>query len=453
MLKLSERTDKRTLTMELLDLDDDGTVSMRHTESFSLYGITENTPAVTYMLYDSDMGPISSVYRFLNEYHAHSSESTRKKYAYALRFFHCYCAVMSFNPFAMTYAQFLELRDYMQGIGKLASAESPQRGGESVNQFIGALRGYFTFMAVDCPYLFDTRMVTMTTENKDEGYSADMRNVSYTSNLKTAPEKSQVPKHLKPDEFLRLLKVIRSHGDRQAENIVDLEYLGSLRIGEALGLTLEDFVVEKDYVKVLIRNRTSDKDYQHAKYRMTVKESKEYRLKRYAEDTKTAIIRKELYQKIVEYAEEQFEALSEKIGEDELRKRAYADTVSPSTFEGESNMYLFLGSTGKPLSDQAWNIRLREYFLEADLEVDFGKKKDGLNHRLRHGFAMLHAYYRKDKANALELMKLLRVRNISTVLIYFSVTDDERAEIINGFSDELKAMLPGLYEWEDETGV
>ena len=100
------------------------------------------------------------------------------------------------------------------------------------------------------------------------------------------------------------------------------------------------------------------------------------------------------------------------------------------------------------MSDQAWNIRLRQYFLEADLDVDFGKKSAGLNHRLRHGFAMLHAYYRKDKANVLELMKLLRVRNISTVLVYFSVTDDERAEIINGFSDELKAMLPGLYEWE-----
>lgn len=453
MLKLSEHTDRRTLVMDLVDLADDGTVSMRHTETFSLYGITENTPAVTYMLYDSDMEPISSVYRFLNEYLAHDSEATRKKYAYALRFFHCYCAAMSFDPFAMTYAQFIELRDYMQGIGKLASEESPQRDGQSVNQFIGTLRRYFTFMAVDCPYLFDTRMVTMTTENKDEGYSADMKNVSYTSNLKTAPERNQIPKHLKPDEFLRLLKVIRSHGDKQAENMAKLEYLGSLRIGETLGLTLEDFVVEKDYVKVLIRNRASDKDYQHAKYRLTVKEPQEYQLKQYAEDTKTAIIRKELYQEIVEYADEQFEALAMKIGEEELRKRAYADTVSPETFEGESNMYLFLGSTGRPLSDQAWNIRLREYFLEADLEVDFGKKNAGLNHRLRHGFAMLHAYYRKNKANALELMKLLRVRNISTVLVYFTVTDDERAEIINGFSDELRTMLPGLYEWEDGKGV
>lgn len=453
MLRIFEHTDRRTLIMDLLDIADDGAVSMRHTESFSLYGITEDTPAVKYMLYDSDMEPVSPAYRFLNEYHAHSSESTRKKYAYALRFFLCYCAVMSFDPLKMTYAQFIELRDYMQGIGKLANAESPQRDGESVNQFIGMLRGYFTFMGVDCPYLFDSRMVTMTTENKDEGYSADMRSISYKSNLKTAPERSQVPKHLKPDEFLRLLKVIRSHGDKQAEVIVKLEYLGSLRIGEVMGLTLEDFEIEKDYVKILIRNRVTDKDYQHAKYRMTVKEAREYQLKRYAEDTKTAIIRKELYQEIVEYAEEQFEMLSNKIGEEELMKRAYADTISPATFEGESNMYLFLGSTGKPLSDQAWNIRLRQYFLEADLEVDFGKKSSGLNHRLRHGFAMLHAYYRKDKANALELMKLLRVRNISTVLVYFSVTDDERAEIINGFSDELKAMLPGLYEWEDEKGV
>ena len=24
---------------------------------------------------------------------------------------------------------------------------------------------------------------------------------------------------------------------------------------------------------------------------------------------------------------------------------------------------------------------------------------------------------------------------------------------MDGFSDELKAMLPGLYEWEDEKGV
>ena len=328
MLKISERTDKRTLIMDLIDFTDDGTVSMKHTESFSLYGITEGAPVVKYMLYDSDMEPISSAYRFLNEYHFHSSESTRKKYAYALRFFHCYCALLSFNPFEMTYAQFLELRDYMQGIGKLANAASLQRDGESVNQFIGMLRGYFTFMGVNCPYLFDSKMVTRTTENKDEGYSADMRNVSYKSNLKTAPERSQVPKHLKPDEFLRLLKVIRNHGDKQAEEIVKLEYLGSLRIGEVMGLTLEDFEVEKDYVKLLIRNRVSDKDYQHAKYRMTVKEPQEYRLKRYTEDTKTAIIRKELYQEIVEYVEGQFEMLSEKIGEEELRKRAYVVQAS-----------------------------------------------------------------------------------------------------------------------------
>ena len=89
------------------------------------------------------------------------------------------------------------------------------------------------------------------------------------------------------DEYRRVLDAIGSSplgsGDPvEARAIVRLMFEHGLRIGEVLGLTLEDLSSSPDrnglnHYSVVLRNRCSDREWQSAKTLMPVTDRRQYR--------------------------------------------------------------------------------------------------------------------------------------------------------------------------------
>ena len=102
---------------------------------------------------------------------------------------------------------------------------------------------------------------------------------------------------------------------------------------------------------------------------------------------------------------------------------ATADSVPFGNPDIRHNYYVFLNTLGRPLSENMWNKNLRAIFRKAGLVVDEGVRKNNLNHRLRHGYAMYlsNVLHLPD----FDVKTLMRHKNLSTTAIYHNPTPED----------------------------
>ena len=213
--------------------------------------------------------------------------------------------------------------------------------------------------------------------------------------------------------------------------ILQLMYDGGCRIGEVLGLTLEDISLYKtknaNYVGIIkIRNRLSDKLFQSSKTCMKITSLNDYRKNEYQTKNvgfQETYISYQTYQMLIDYID---------VSRGKDIKGSFADSVERTTF---SNEYVFLNLRTKTvLNISTWNMNLRKIFVANNLPIDVGVKKNGLNHLFRHGFAMKLLY---DCNYRIEMVqKRMRHKNQSSTLIYINPTDEQIAEMKIKFEDE-----------------
>lgn len=262
-------------------------------------------------------------------------------------------------------------------------------------------------------------------------------------------ESYEAPMYISLDEYRRVLDTIESSplgsGDPgEARAIVRLMFEHGLRIGEVLGLTLEDLSSSSDrnglnHYSVVLRNRCSDREWQSAKTLMPVTDKRQYRSVDYRKlnvGRQVVYISEDLYFCICEYLE----------GTERLRDahpdRSEADSVKG---DGGNNEYIFLNSLGRPLSQNLWDKRLRTIMLEAGLSVDEGKRKTNLNHRFRHGFGMFlqrsATNAKGNRLDAYEVMHLMRHRSLSSTDVYMKPTEDDIRDLQESITGEIEKEL------------
>ena len=114
--------------------------------------------------------------------------------------------------------------------------------------------------------------------------------------------------------------------------------------------------------------------------------------------------------------------------------------------EKKFTRYIFVNAFGGRLQYQAWNIRLKRYFSRAGIPIDAEKKKDGLSHRLRHGYAMVCIARLKatdDPAYRLKLAHAMRHRSLSSIEPYFTPDQKDLIKTIGLIdrSPDMEAVL------------
>ena len=428
-------------------LDEHGNSILRTETHIRLHAISEGAKDV-YLIYDDEMRVISEAYVYLNSDLAASPPNTRKKAAYALRLLYCYLSLSGIGPGRLDDSSVIELRQFLRGAGNAIGRYSlkTQRDNNTVNGYFSVYRDYFSKRGIECEALNHSRVVAI--ESKYDGGVLREEKIRYTNNLpsKTYCERS-VPKYVSPDEFRRLYQLAINAGDDTARLIMHLMYVFGLRIGEVLGLTLEDLTEEivggTHAPMLIIRNRASDRKFQHAKGRDHPLGPLEYGSRSYAASWQKVPIDYHTYEMLVDYANETHERMASE------RPRGYetarADLVS-NLGDIEDNRYLFLNRYGRVLSGQTWGNALKRYFKEAGVLRGWDPSSDNLSHRFRHGFAMFHAHFRPDPVGVLQLQKMMRHKRVSSTMVYYNPTEEDEIKIKAAFQKSLYDSIPELKE-------
>ena len=408
------------------------------------------------VLYDSQMELQRDVFDFLNYGLERRSINSRDKALRALKMLFSYQTIIrkELKDFSKSdlddFVRFL--RGYSYKGQNITYEELTERSAETVNGYLSVYRAFLD-------YIGKNNDILKRQKAKHGWYGRNDNKGKYEINERVSAESQNVPMYITPEEFAAIIKIIRKEYSDREECIVRLMYETGLRIGEVLGLTNEDIVIEKDECGIespvcYIRNRVSDKAYQKAKTCMTVTSRNDYAKREYSllgVGFQIVTLPEDLYKSLNDYIEESRSSVLEKYGESRLWESKADSVTSRSLTDGEKvknekeqidNFYVFITDHGKILSNVMWNKKLREIMKKAGLRLDSNRRGHNLNHRFRHGFAMFHVKYMDIKE--MELMTLMRHKSLASTSCYVRPTLSDRFKLQEEFSNNLHELFPEI---------
>lgn len=399
-------------------------------------GITKKYNDFTYMMVIGSNGKAYfETYKYLNKELENQGYSKRNLALRALKLLFSYIEL--FN----TELRYIDVDDrnrliaFIQGgqrIGQKISYESKTtRNNGTVNSYLGVYRDFYKFIGIKDNIFQELSGIQKIMDSGSAFNSNDnaLQVQAYSMNLKEIRTKV-VPKYIRYSEYLDIIKLIEEKYTLREEIIVKLMYEYGLRIGEVLGLTLEDIQGEsitkqKDKCRLILRNRFTDEPWQYAKGCMEVTSRDDYNKDGYYEEgdgyqvVPISLTTFDLIQEYNDDATSPF-SMSDKAYENYSNKNI-ADQVSQ--IDIGRNAYVFISKNYTPISGGAWNRIMKNVFQEVGIKIDVGKKTDNLNHRFRHGFAMFKVLY--EGFDELKLAHVMRHSRTSSVKKYFNPTEDD----------------------------
>ncbi|WP_297132292.1 tyrosine-type recombinase/integrase [Terrisporobacter sp.] len=381
---------------------------------------------------------IDDIYNYLNFECKYNSINSREQTLTFLKLLYTFKEIIG-KPFELFTRKDIQLfSSFIQGQsieGNYITLQlTTKRANSTHDQYFNIMRSYFKFLGIMNEALFEKKAVSTVKDGYGMMAHAQKKVVTkYTTNKSRHSSFTVLaPKHIKLSEYHKIIDFIENQDKSKLLKlrnriIIELMYGSGLRIGEVLGLTLEDLVIHpdnKDFYKVFIRNRLTDKEYQKAKTCYKVSHKDDYTSPEYnKKDTgyQTITVTKHVKDMIDRYIRLSTNIM--KVSDVVLNNRENFATSDCVTKERKTpNKYLFLNKNGTPLSTSGWNKELKFIFKSVGISCDSGKKRQNLNHRFRHGFAMLLIQngYPID-----EVRSRLRHANITSTVIYTKPTEDD----------------------------
>lgn len=421
--------------------DENGKVTSRRDVRIRLRTSTSIDGKTHYLLYNDQMKVIPGTWEYLNEHIMGYADNTRKARAYSLRYLFSYMAIRCTSLQRFTIS---EVQGYIQLLKGISTADDSQqglklRGNGTINMHLEVMRDFAQFMGYDNRCFTETSPARFFVTPSDgmQPESADTTRYAYA--LDEYHDDGLAPRYISEAEYRTLRKSFQDEGDLTGVLLVDLMYLYGLRIGEALGLTIEDVreeIAKGEYIFcLLLRNRQHGKTWQSSKNLPHPENQIEYSRSSYRKATQTVVIDEDTYSQILQYIETVHAAAMKK---PDIYSRSLADIVDRKSFEGSENHYLFLNQWGSPLTGQAWNKRIRRHFTANGIDIDHGSRKTNLSHRLRHGFAM---YQVQHGMKELTLAAMMRHRSPQSIMAYYNPTAQEERQLKEEFQDHLRREI------------
>lgn len=418
-----------------------------YSEKISCHTVSKKRENKTYLLiYDTNMKPISATFSYLNYELEEKALNTRIKSMQALKLLFVYEKIIG-KPFSnFSTRDVTNLKHFLKGISPKGNeytfAINTTRKNETINGYIGVYRSYAEFLNINIKALNGIKHTKLKSRINNNKYSTDI----YKSNVPVPRKIIEVPWYISAVEYNKIINEIRSNHSDLEELIVRLMFECGLRIGEVLGLTSEDVLIEEiDNLlipKAYIRNRLSDSFDQNAKTCMNITSTSDYQTNEYITEYygyQKVVIPMQLYILLNDFIEN-FHLSARNKNYDNYFKYCIADTVT--NFDNDENFYIFLNSQNRPLSSQLWNIKLRKIYSAVDIPIDKVKRTHNLNHRFRHGFAMFNVTH--CGSNEIQLMSLMRHSSIDSVKKYYKPTTSDSIKIKTDFAEELYKSIPAL---------
>lgn len=405
------------------------------------------------MLYDSAMKPILNANRFLNFGMDYQSDNYVRMSVVALKLLYAYCAAFDVDFEYMNIDEARTLMTFLKGTsleGRIYVTDlTTMRTNATINAYLKVYRRYARYLGYDSHILLlkSSTVLTMV----EYGKAANVEKYKVTKKM-ASDNDVYVPPFISIPQYKRCLECARNYDDPLRDTVImQLMFCSGLRIGECLGLTIEDIktVHREDgpayYLE--LRNRVSDKPWQKAKGALNVTSDRDYNDPDYRKSGvgyQSICISPYVASNLLEYVEEAHNVRDKQYN---LRRKesALADTVHRAKSRTKQNYYIFLNRLGRRLTNDAWNKRLRNIFADAGIDTDAGVRKNGLSHRFRHGFAMMLTHD-IDGISPTEVKALMRHRSLKSTEVYLSMTPERNEEI----RDQLVGQIEKELIKEDE---
>lgn len=406
--------------------------------------------------------------RYLNTISSEKSPMSRWIIANTFRLMYSFLYLKGYRIDELTYAQALTLVAFLKNSSMyVISNEDQSRENNTVALYLSQIRSYIKWLGVDSnhPLLLTNQVMHNDKYGDRQVVEKNVVSVKHYS-------EDTIRYYITRDEYMRIreAKCLGSKYDRMLVRcIVDLMFLHGLRIGEILSLTLEDLYTDTDRMPcIVIRNRFTKDKFRLAKGCMNVVYKSNYTNKGYQnEDEGYQVVylvsdsaksladyislthdflppRKKTDMKTFRRRQKTYketsvaDTVAEYVKNDFNRKKMKLPNLSKRSIDGK-NHYLFLNRCFMPLSDANWNKILRKVMIDEHIGVDFGRKKYGLNHRFRHGFAI--DLLRENNLEDFKVMKLMRHNSTESISPYLKLTAEEVLELRTEHTKETYELL------------
>ena len=449
-MKINERTMFGQTVYDVLEQGPDGRSHVDRTIYVPFVKVALPDCRTVYIIYDEDMRPISSIYRFLNEKgHAGTSQNTLERKVTSLRYLVAFCELHFLRDFHIPEHLCPAFIDFIYG--------EPRRMSSSVRGHFLDIVSFFRFLRYDSssePLMeFDGKTVI---QMGADGLSHPVKMRSYRYSPAVNHDKNKLcPLHVSVHEYYKLLKVIKDAGDFTVCIMVTLEFYSGRRVGELLGLTVEDLSTCVDTETgevspcIFVRNRVGDGRRRSAKRRIIPNSVADYASRSYIQEYSSPygcfVIENSMNELLhMYYKKVHGNAQHNSPG---YYAQAEADIVDPKRFHSDwgldRNHFFFLNSFGAPLTYGTLYKRLMKYYALAGVPVGHGKSP---NHGFRHGLGYL---MRQEMGVSSEkIAAMLGHRGTGSVDVYANADvmtiarlNDDVSKFISGQLDSLPEKI------------
>lgn len=404
--------------------------------------------------------------RYLNNYMQYNSKNSQKSASNALRKMFTFLALFNIPLKEMNYNDCLKLVNFLY---KSVACEyeytpfdkNPDIDAKSVSNYISAIRNYLSYLGFEKfhPMFFEK----LSRHANTQGSFHSSRPDSSGFDISVAPKTlDDIRAYIKQDEYFKLreFKPFEGFWADTGRLIIDLMMLYGLRIGEVLSLTLEDVYVSGTKKFLILRNRALPKNSKYGAKRISCKNlpvvnQSDYTKKanrELCESKQKVEIDDTMFGQIMSYIDKYHKNLKGNVLKryiNENNADRIADYVKDNkklcladvTYSADKkNHYLFINSNGSRLLTGIWNSKLKTVFEHANVPVDVGVKSEGLNHRFRHGFAMMLCRS-KEQYNQLMIMSLMRHTSLQSISPYLRLTVEETGEMVHELTKSVRDMI------------
>lgn len=404
----------------------------------------EDEGLIYFLLIDSYGNIIANAYNYMNEEISDSSYKERENTLTALKHLYSFMELFYYyDEQDINRETFKKFRAFLKGGQITSSSENLMfknltvRTNNTLNNYFNVYRKYFNYLKID-DSIFEEFTIVRNQKGGEGKFTHGKVNTSRRYNTTNhTVKKETVPKYISYEEYVKCITHI-NQSDKEyiiiLRNtiIIHLMYEYGLRIGEVLGITIEDIYNSKEAKssegQIIIRNRYTDKSWRFAKGCMKIKKREDYKDPDYKRKGlgagyQVVKIEESTVQLIEEYMQATvFNSFLSPTLANNLKNKNIADTVDERD-EIKENKYTFISKNFTPITGTAWNRILKEIFSAVGISIDKGKKENNLNHRFRHGFAMYKIMV--EKYDKIKLKNAMRHRNPNSCDAYFNPTEED----------------------------
>lgn len=368
-----------------------------------------------FMLFDSNGRCIIDYFKFINMYKVYTAETSREKYAFYLRYLYEFSAVINKDISKFQRKDIDKLIVFLIGYDPNSSiADSyfaySRKSEDTVAAIFNVIKEYVEFCGfASFKYFKNFKRVKKRVISKSKQNALCPKFISLR-------EMNLILNYIKQDNSLD------EETKRKYSLIYKLMFNKGLRIGEVLGLTLEDFeqLINNDgeiYYRVYIRNRISDSKDQRAKRCVAMDGQYSYNSPIYHRldiGYQQVFISEDTYNEIIEY----FDLMSARFKK-ENKPLFKADAVESLN----DNWYIFNNKKRPtPLNKDVLYDYTRNMFKKLNIHIDKYIRTNNLFHRFRHGYCMYLLYV--EKIPPIEACRLTRHRNMESLAVYNNPTEE-----------------------------